>query len=387
MSVHQSILIPEPELPRELSAELAVEAAYAEPLAEVASRLARGLPVLVECDKELSPYAFANLRGRLKPAGLQCLYLDGRPRAAPDPSAGASACGFVANMLNQLRDAVRGAVERRVVVLPHLDLLTTGQGGLTAEAREVIPLLYENPELVWLGFKDPSFPLPRVIENLFPHRASLLGIPRGRLRHLVTQKEARKFGRRFNPWGLYKYVSGVNAVRLRRLLSTLEGEDYPDDPKYAYRQLRQATLVGTLEVPEIDLDRDIGGYDQREGAAAGRDPRRARPQGPRDRRRGGVAARGADPPGDDLLGPAGHGQDPVRQGHGRGPGGGGDGRLRARAEEPLGRRERGEPPPDLPHAPGSRPRRSSSSTSSTRSPPPAACTPAPASSTRWSTSS
>ncbi len=165
-------------------------------------------------------------------------------------------------MLNQLRDAVRGAVERRVVVLPHLDLLTTSQGGLTAEAREVIPLLYENPELVWLGFKDPSFPLPRVIENLFPHRESLLGIPRGRLQHLVTQKEARKFGRRFNAWGLYKYVSGVNAVRLRRLLSTLEGEDYPDDPKHAYRQLRQATLVGTLEVPETDLDRDIGGYDR-----------------------------------------------------------------------------------------------------------------------------
>ena len=93
-------------------------------------------------------------------------------------------------MIAQLRDAVRGAVEQRVVVLPHLDLLTTSQGGLTAEAREVIPLLYENPELVWLGFKDPSFPLPQVIENLFPHRVSLLGIPRPRLRHLVTQKEA-----------------------------------------------------------------------------------------------------------------------------------------------------------------------------------------------------
>ncbi len=261
MSAHPSTLIPEADLPRELSPELAVEAAYAGPLAEVASRLARGLPVLVECDKELSPYAFANVRGRLKPSGIQCLYLDGRPRATADPAGGgAMATGFVGNMLNQLRDAVRGSVERRVVVLPHLDLLTTSQGGLTAEAREVIPLLYENPELVWLGFKDPSFPLPRVIENLFPHRASLLGIPRDRLGHLVTQKEARKFGRRFHAWGLYKYVSGVNAVRLRRLLSTLEGEDYPEDPKHAYRQLRQATLVGTLEVPETDLDRDIGGY-------------------------------------------------------------------------------------------------------------------------------
>ncbi len=99
-----------------------------------------------------------------------------------------------------------------------------------------------------------------MIENLFPHRVSLLGIARGRLRYLVTQKESRKFGREFNPWALYKYVSGVNAVRLRKLLSTLEGEDYPADPQRAYRQLRQATLGGTLEVPSVDLERDIGGY-------------------------------------------------------------------------------------------------------------------------------
>jgi cell division protease FtsH len=249
--------IPERDLPVDLTAEQAVEAAYSDVLAEVASKLRRGLPVLVEADKDLAPFLYMNVRTRLKACGLQALYLDGRPRAQ---DAAALNLGFVGSMLAALRDAVRGAIDRRVVVLPHLDLLTTSQGGLTSEAREVIPLLYENPELVWLGFKDPSFPLPRVIENLFPHRASLLGIPRDRLGHLVTQKESRKFGQDFNPWALYKYVSGVNAVRLRRLLSTLEGEDYPNDPKHAYRQLRQATLTGTLELPEIDLDREIGGY-------------------------------------------------------------------------------------------------------------------------------
>src|SRR6478609_4093023 len=256
-----SITVTEKDLPASLTAEQAVEAAYSSELADVASKLVRGLPVLVECDKELAPYLFMNVRGRLREAKLQCIYLDGRQREQQG-APGGMPVGLIGTMIAQLRDAVRGAVERRVVVLPHLDLLTTSQGGLTAEAREVIPLLYENPELVWLGFKDPSFPLPRVIENLFPHRASLLGIPRDRLKQLVTQKEARKFGRTFNPWALYKHVSGVNPVRLRRLLSTLEGEDYPAEPKRAYRQLRQATLVGALEVPEVDLDRDIGGYDK-----------------------------------------------------------------------------------------------------------------------------
>jgi cell division protease FtsH len=163
-------------------------------------------------------------------------------------------------MIRQLRDFVTRAVEQKVIVLLHLDLLTTSQGGLTAEAKEVIPLLYQNPDNLLVGFKDPSFGVPPVIERLFPHRVSLLGIARGRLRHLITQKESRKVGRDFSPWALYKYVSGVNAIRLRKLLSTLEGEDYPADPRRAYRQLRQATLTGTLEVPEIDLDRDIGGY-------------------------------------------------------------------------------------------------------------------------------
>src|SRR5436309_5187712 len=253
-----SVLIAEKDLPQELSAEAAVEAAYAAELAEVAGKLQRGLPGLVECDKGLAPYLFANVRTRLRAVNLRCLYLDGRPRADEQP--GTMPMGMMGTMIAQLREAVRGAVERRVVVLPHLDLLTTSQGGLTAEAREVIPLLYENPELVWLGFKDPSFPLPRVIENLFPHRVSLLGLRRDRLRHLITAKESRKFGRELNPWALYKHVSGVNAVRLRKLLSTLEGEDYPANPANAYRQLRQATLGGTLEVPTISMEKDIGGY-------------------------------------------------------------------------------------------------------------------------------
>jgi cell division protease FtsH len=252
-----SVIISEKELAQELTPEQAVEAAYAPELAEVASRLQRGLPCLIECDKELAPFLYLNIRNRLRAHNLRCLYLDGRPRADEQP--GAMPMGMMGTMIAQLREAVRGAVERRVVVLPHLDLLTTSQGGLTAEAREVIPLLYENPELVWLGFKDPSFPLPRVIESLFPHRISLLGISRNRLRHLITQRESRKFGREFNPWQLYKHVSGVNAVRLRRLLATLEGEDYPADPRRAYRQLRQATLTGALEVPNVDLDKDVGG--------------------------------------------------------------------------------------------------------------------------------
>ena len=225
----------------------------------MASKLQRGLPTLIECDKDLGPFLYLNLRNRLRSSpNLRCLYLDGRPRQ--EQQQGAMPMGMIGTMITQLREAVRGAVERRVVVLPHLDLLTTSQGGLTAEAREVIPLLYENPELVWLGFKDPRFPLPKVIENLFPHRISLLGIRRNRLRHLITRKESRKFGREFNPWGLYKYVSGVNAVRLRQLLSHPGGRGLPRQPAERLSPTAPGHAGRHPRSADHRLEKDIGGY-------------------------------------------------------------------------------------------------------------------------------
>ncbi len=253
-----SAVIPEDRLPVELSAFEAVEAAYPGELSRTHAALRRGLPALVECDKELTPFFYKCLRDRLRRDSMRCVYLDGRPDPNAPPTQ--APMGLIGTMISQLREAVRGAVEQRIVVLPHLDLLTTSSGGLTGEAREVISLLYENPQILWLGFKDPSFILPRVIENLFPHQESIIGIGRDRLAHLVTQRESRKFGRGLNPYLLYKYISGVNAVRLRRLLSSLTGEDYPADPQAAIDQLRSATLSGDLSLPDIDLHKDIGGY-------------------------------------------------------------------------------------------------------------------------------
>ena len=61
-----SILIPEQDLPQELTVEQSVESAYTAELAQIASDLQRGLPVLVECDKDLGPFLFTNVRARLK---------------------------------------------------------------------------------------------------------------------------------------------------------------------------------------------------------------------------------------------------------------------------------------------------------------------------------
>ncbi|NUO50724.1 MAG: AAA family ATPase [Polyangiaceae bacterium] len=256
-----AITIDEAALPLELTAFDAVSLAYPTEIATASDQLLRGLPVLIECEKELVPYLFRAIRDRLKRDGRRTMYLDGRPPAdwqGPPPPG-----GVVGMMIHQVREAVRGSAEERVVVLPHLDLLVaSGGAGLTSEAREVIALVYENPTVVWLGFRDPSFAIPEVVTSLFPKRVSILGVPRDRLAHLVTRKEARKLGRGLSPYLLYKYVSGINAARLRRLLSTLEGEDYPSDASHALGQLRAATQSTEFELPDIDLERDIGGYDR-----------------------------------------------------------------------------------------------------------------------------
>ncbi len=253
-------VLAESELPAELSAFQAVDAAYPTELARCYDALRRRLPVLIECEKEIAPYIYRSIRDRLKVDGTRCLYLDGRAaNDLPPPPQGASLVGA---MIHQIREIVRGAVGERIVVLPHLDILTAGAGfgTLGSEAREVIPLLYENPEVLWLGFKDPAFPLPKPIENLFPFRETIIGTPRDRMKYLITQRDARKFGRGFDPYMLYKHVSGLNAVRLRRLLSSMTGEDYPADPAPAIAQLRSATLSNEVELPQIDLEKDIGGY-------------------------------------------------------------------------------------------------------------------------------
>ena len=254
--------VPEDQLPTELSLFATVEAAYPDELTRACEALTRSLPVLIECDKGLVGFFYAALRGRLRKRKIKCNYIDGRVPQQP----GQMPMGLVPTMIGQLREAVRGgthdaAEERRVMVLPHLDLLTTSSGALTSEAREVVALLYENPEILWLGFRDPSFNLPKVIANLFQHRIGILGVARDRIQHLVTQRESRKLGRGgLDVYKVYKHVSGIHAVRLRQLLSSLEGEDYPENTDPIWAQIRQATLEGELSVPELSLEDDIGGY-------------------------------------------------------------------------------------------------------------------------------
>ncbi len=253
--------LPITALPTALRVEDAVEAACADDITFIEERLRRGTSVLVECDKELALYLYLAVRARLRRSkdGPKLVVVDGRP----SPEGGART--NLARMLEQLTEAIRGSVERTAIVLLHLDVLTTTHTGLTLEARESIPLLYENPEAVLLGFRDPSFEIPKVIRGVFGARREITGIPRVALPKLLTQREARALhASEFDPFGLYKFVSGVNPVRCRRIFSELatRREAAPDRPLAAevYSEIRKQTASDDVELPNVDLERDIGGY-------------------------------------------------------------------------------------------------------------------------------
>ncbi|MBI5513144.1 MAG: AAA family ATPase [Deltaproteobacteria bacterium] len=253
--------VPIASLPSALRVEDAVEAACAQDIAFIEERLRRSTSVLVECDKELSLYLYLAVRQRLRRTkdAPKLVVIDGRP--APD----APPRGNLPRMLEQLTDAIRGSVDRQLIVLLHLDVLTTTHTGLTLEARESIPLLYENPEAVFLGFRDPSFEVPRVIQGVFGAKREITGIPREALAKLLTQREARALhATDFDPFGLYKYVSGLNPVRCRRLFLDLGArrEAAPGRPlaQEVYTELRKQTVSDGVELPNVDLDADIGGY-------------------------------------------------------------------------------------------------------------------------------
>ena len=262
------IEFPIADLPIDMAEEDAVEAAYGDDLDWIANKLRRGVSVLVECEKQITTFLYAALRVRLRDpdAGtpLRCRYVAGQPPA--DGEQGPSS--LMQLMIRQIGDLVRSAEPGTVIVVPHVDLLTTTtRSGLSMEAKEAIALVYENPEVLLLGFKDPEFELPKTIESVFTAKRAILGIERRKLTRVILQREARKFGvETFDPFSLYKFVSGLNVIRLRQVLGQFGDRmdfdpRHPDGRQELFREIRELTRGAELEVPNVDLDKDIGGYD------------------------------------------------------------------------------------------------------------------------------
>jgi transitional endoplasmic reticulum ATPase len=260
--------------PLHLSEREAVLIAYAEDIEVAAGYLRRGMSVLIRCEKLLVEHLSQRIAT-----------LSGRPYRQIETDLDGNSGSPLAMLGNSRRSDLIAALDRAVsdsvpgdlVVIPHLDLLAGGtDASLSSEGREIIDLLYQHSERVLLAFTDPSLSIPEVLANRFAVRITMNILPREVTASdgtrvpigvaLVTREEADLF-QGFDPTALYKYVAGLNAVRLRHALryALYEHTAGAAEPKPTFDLLLQmlrtfkASSSNAFELPNTSLD-EIGGY-------------------------------------------------------------------------------------------------------------------------------
>jgi transitional endoplasmic reticulum ATPase len=264
---------------------VATRIAYHNYIQEAASFLRARLSVLISCDKIIVPHIARHI---VQLSGQEPVVLDvpasppaDATEAPPDlRSLGASAMTAGAaslrqRMLTQLRSTLQDITSGQVLVISHLDLLGGGSdSALPNETRDLVDLLYGAEDQVMLAFSDPSLTLPEVLASRFAIRMAFEGSPRtvwhpesGTFqpieRTLVTVKEAERFAG-IDTADFYKYVAGLNPVRLRQALrysyQETEGRDNVTvkDLQQNIRKFK-AQASNSFEIPTVTFDQ-IGGY-------------------------------------------------------------------------------------------------------------------------------
>lgn len=258
----------EPEVyPETISDKEAVRIAYRQEMDAIADFLRHGLSVLVACDKMLTELIYKTVCAQ---AGKRVVLDTATPEGAQQRGMGGrldqALQGGPANPLAQLPLVIRNLKPGEVLVLRSLDLLDNPQ---------MIELLYqrtqgEKPQL--LAFLDPSLEAKKVLTDRFAVHVPIMGLPRyvspdGQeveytVTRLLTRDERARFCE-YDPEGLYKNVSGLNAIQFRNAMQYVGATVAPGcKPTYIYRVIRQFKTSSSdeIEIPDTTFD-DIGGYE------------------------------------------------------------------------------------------------------------------------------
>ena len=252
--------------PEEISDNLAVRTAYRAEMDLIADFLKNGLSVLVVCDKILTEFIYefvCNQAGKKHVLDSQ----QDETRMGADKKLEQALQGGQNNPLAQLPALIHNLKPGEVLVLRSLDLLDT---------PPMIELLYqrslkrEKPQL--LAFLDPSLEVKKVLTDRFAVHVSIMGLPRyvsldgqravHTVTHLLTREEHERF-EKYEPEGLYKNVSGLNAIQFRHAMKYVGAKVAPgSSPTAIYRVIRQFKTSSSdeIEIPDTNFD-DIGGYE------------------------------------------------------------------------------------------------------------------------------
>ncbi len=246
----------------------AVRTAYYLEMKAIADYLRNGLSVLVACDKMLTEFVYEYVCGQ---AGKEVVLDTDDPKQGQRGMAGQldqALQGGPANPLANLPLLLHNLKPHEVLVLRSLDLL---------DSPPLVELLYQRsekggkPQL--LAFLDPSLEVKKVLTDRFAVHVPLLGLPRHvcldgvrqeyTVNRLLTREERARFCE-YSAEGLYKNVSGLNAIQFRNAMQYVGTTVEPGcDATRIYRVIRQFKTSSNdeIEIPDTDFA-DIGGYER-----------------------------------------------------------------------------------------------------------------------------
>lgn len=245
----------------------AARIAYYTEMEAIADFLKNGLSVLVVCDKMLTELIYEFV---CSIAGKKVV-LDTDDPAKNKRSTGVQVKqalqGGNANPLANLPQLISNLKSTQVLVLRSLDML---------DSPEFIELLYQptqkNEKAQLLAFLDPSLKARKVLTDRFALHVPIMGLPRYisldkkntvyTVSHLLTREERACF-KAYDPEGLYKNVSGLNAIQFRNAMQYV-GAKVAKASKATdiYRIIRQFKISSNdeIEIPDTIFD-NIGGYE------------------------------------------------------------------------------------------------------------------------------
>ena len=257
------------EFPPEIDDQLAVQAAYRAELEKIADYLQNGLSVLIECDKILVELIYEYV---CKKAGKMMIM---------DHSYD------IKTIYSKVEKFLKG--EDNIMVFRSVELLGQIPMGTFALYHTI-----QGHHAQFLGFKDPSESIRKVISNRFSVHISLAGLHRhiqvGKkepgtpgtdiMKLLVTKDEIACFQHpepgekdKANEVdtseqladALFKQVSSLNIIQFRNAMRYI-GAKYrePTPAKDIFKDLRwfKVNMLGDdIEIPDTTFD-DIGGYNE-----------------------------------------------------------------------------------------------------------------------------
>ena len=250
-----------------LSLKEAVSVTYAKEITDIAAVLSVGLSALVRCDKIIVEWLWQEI---ISQSTLKAVILEVSDLGDVQSS-------LLQYQLSILKSKIEKLKKNEVLVVPHLDLLAGGSAIVPTDlAREFIELVYRKSDCPILAFTDISLDIPEVLASRFSTRRLIAGMPRTiqledkkelpLAQALVTEEEATLFSD-FDSEGLYKNISGMNPIQFRHAIAYAKRE-FAQKQKVSMNDLYQAirtfkaTSSASFEIPNVDLEKDIGGYEE-----------------------------------------------------------------------------------------------------------------------------